>query len=86
MRVVLGFEGCCVLGTCVKSVTGLLGHVAESDGDTVATARLQSLKAVLHCVVLSGDFIITLRLPHRVPQMHYIRLHTTETPSYDATC
>lgn len=69
-----------MLGTCVKSVAGLLGHVAETDGDTIATARLQSLKAVLHCVVLSGDFIITFRLPHCVPQMHYIRLHTTTHP------
>lgn len=66
-----------LLFTCVKRVAGLLGHVAEADSDTVATARLQSLEAVLHCVVLSGDFIITLRLPHRVPQMHHIRLHTT---------
>lgn len=71
-----GFEGCYGLGTCVKSVAGLLGHVAEADGDTVAAARFQSLKSVLHRVVLSGDFIITLRLPHSVLQMHYIHLHT----------
>lgn len=79
MRAVLGLDGHCMLGTCVKSIAGLFGHVAEADCDAVATAGLQSFKAVLHCVVLSGDFIIALRLPHRVSQMHNISLHTATT-------
>lgn len=73
-------EGCRVLGTCLKSVAGFLGHVAEADGDAVSTARLQSLKSVLHCVVRSGDFIIALCLPNCVPQMHNICLHTATHP------
>lgn len=69
------------MGTCVKSIAGLLGHVAKANCDTVSTARLQSLKSVLHCVVLRDDFIIALCLSHRVPQMYHICLHTATHPA-----
>lgn len=52
--------------TCAEGVAGLLAHVAQADGDAVASARLQALQQVLHRVALIGHLVVSLHLADHI--------------------
>lgn len=60
--------------TCAEGETGLLAHVAQADGDTVASSRLQALQLVLHRVALIAHLVVPLRLAHHVSHVDGVHL------------